>query len=168
MKTITAALLVVALGCFGSTCRAQTTDQSSLQLLADKAKETRPVVRVSPWAGPSYGAYLPVWTFHAKYDVDASGKIVKDPFRQYVTIGGGGKYDTATKSGNGFLAVEFNAVALSARAWDWSWARDHVDRSKFPSVWGGVSPDLPLAYRDAQAWTFRKNWRYQFSVAYPF
>lgn len=159
--------LAMALMCLAGTAQAQSADSSFLQLVADKAKESRPVVRLNPWSGPSYGGYLPVWVFHSKYDLDDKGAPKKDPFKQFVTVGGGGKYDTATKAGNGFLAVELNVVALSARAWDWTWANDHVERSKFPPIWAGFSPDVPLSYTDAQNWTWKQNGRFQFSISYP-
>jgi hypothetical protein len=141
--------------------------QSFSQFAADMLKSGRAVVQLAPHVKPAYAAYLPVWNFHAAYNKDASGKAVVDPYRQYFSIGGGGKYDTATKSGSGFIGCDVNAVALSARAWDFAWANDHVDRMKFPPIYGGVSYLAPTDYLQLRTMNLRRDLRYQFAISYP-
>ena len=144
------------------------TDAGFLQLVADKAKETRPVVLLSPWQKPAYAAYLPVWTVHGAYDLDAAGKPIKDPYRQYLSMGGGGKYDLGTRAGSAFLGMDLNLVALSARLWNWAWADKHIDRAKFPPIYAGPNFNLPLDYGQMKTITLRRDLRAQVGIAYGF
>lgn len=149
--------------------RAQATaDQGLIQFVADKAKEGRPVVLFAPYHKPIYAAYLPVWTFHADYDKDAAGKDIKDAYRQFFSVGGGGKYDMETRRADGFVSMDFNLVALSARAWDFGWAKSHVDRSKFPPIYLGPAWIAPLSWEALRTVSIGRDLRGQAGIAYPF
>jgi len=144
-------------------------DQSFSQLLANKAKEMRPAVLIGPYTAPAYSAFLPVWTFHAAYDKDAAGKEIIDHYRDTVELGAGGKYEAGSKDYSAFLAGDLNFVALSARLWDFAWARTHVRRSQFPNIFIGPALTLPVEwkeYKDAKVGDFLKqNSRIMLSVA---
>lgn len=135
------------------------------QFLSDKVKEGRAVVRMSPFYKPAYGAYVPVWTLAAKDS--STGKPSKDPLRRYFSVGGGGKIDMETKAASGFLGCDLNLVALSARAWDWDWAREHLDRASFPPIYAGPSFDVPTSYEGLKSMSLRRDLRAQFGISYP-
>lgn len=163
--------LVVVLLTVSVTAAAQTapTDagQSFSQFAADTLKQGRGVVMLSPYFKPAYAAYVPVWTFHAAYDMDAAGKPIRDPYRQFFSVGGGGKYDLDTKSGSGFIGCDINIVALSARLWDFAWARNHVDRVKFPPVYGGGSFIAPTSYEGIRTMNLKRDFRVTAGIGYP-
>lgn len=132
-------------------------DQGFLQLMRDKLSETRPVVLLSPYIKPAYSLFLPVWAFHNEAQT-------QDIFE----VGLGGKYETESKSASAFLGADFNLVALSARLWNWSWARTHVRRTKFPPIFVGPAIISPQDYAGLKTMSLKRDLRLLISVAIRF
>lgn len=124
-------------------------------LVAEKLKEAKPVAILSYNAKPAVGAFLPVWTFH-----DARPKQA-----DYVEVGIGGRWQTQDKA-YPYLGGGVNIVALSQRAWDFQWARDHVRRARFPDLFVGPSAQLPIDIRRIKAWKFLDQFGVQASVRF--
>lgn len=136
------------------------------QFFVDKLKEGRAVVLVSPFYKPAYAVYVPVWTL-ASMD-SATGKPSADPYRRYFSIGGGGKIDMNDRShAAGFVSCDLNLVALSARLWDWAWARQHIDRASFPPIYAGPAFDAPTGYDQLRTMNLRRDMRAQIGISYP-
>ena len=132
------------------------TDIGGFQALAaEKLKEAKPVGILSLNAKPKIAAVLPVWTFHDDRAVQ----------NDYVEIVIGGIWQTEDKP-YPFLGVGFNIVALSARAWDWQWARDHVKRTKFPPIFIGPAAGLPIDIKRIREWTWQDQCGIQAGVRF--
>ena len=145
---------------------APTAADSFAQFFSDKLKEGRAVVLASPFYKPAYAAYIPVWTL-ASMD-STTGKPSQDPYRRYFSIGGGGKIVMEDKGrAEGFIGMDLNLVAISARLWDWTWARQHLDRSSFPPIYAGPAFDAPTSYEMARTMTLRRDLRAQVGISYP-
>ena len=132
MKWIMAALI-----CFGSPAMAQEKplDVGGIsRLIADKAKEAKLATMLDLSGTFGGAAYLPVWTIKGAGDAGA----------EYVSLGAGGMLrEGGDKSP--LVAVAFNLPAISAKVWDFQWARDHVKRSKFPPIWIGPYVLVPTS-----------------------
>ncbi len=169
MKILAIDLILLALLALSTSAAAQSVDQSFSDLLAAKTKEMRPAVLIGPYTAPAYSLWLPVWTFHRVYDKDADDQPILDINKGIFELGGGGKYESADKHGSAFLGFDLNIVALSGRLWDFPWARLHVKRSKFPSIFLGPVVTAPLdwrSYKDANIGTYlEQNSRIMASMA---
>lgn len=104
------------------------------QLSADKLKETMPLGLFGLESRPEGVAYLPFWAFHAE----------NDESREYLNVG------LAASVSRDFAGVEpfagglLNLVAMSGAAWDFAWAKSHVKRTKFPSIFAGPMFKTPF------------------------
>lgn len=145
---------------------AQQADVSFSQLAADKLKETRPVVLLSPSQKPAYAGFLPLHSFHSVYDKDASGKDIVDPYKDFLELGIGGKYETETKNGSGFAALDVNIVALASRIWSFPWAQSHVRNVKLPPIFLGGGWIAPLDWHGLKSMNAKRDVRAMASVIY--
>jgi hypothetical protein len=103
------------------------------RLIAQKLEEAKPAGLVDFAGHVGGGAYLPTYIFH-----DAAGN-------QYVEAADiGYRAIQGSKPSVYLMPIAINVTALSSRAWDFQWARDHVTRSPYPDLWLGVGPLLPL------------------------
>lgn len=103
------------------------------RLIAQKIQEAKPCGIADGYGRLGGGAYIPTWTFH-----DMAG-------RSFVEVGNiGYRAIQGEKPSVMLLPVMVNFVALSGRAWDFQWARDHVTRSKYPDIFVGVGPIVPI------------------------
>jgi hypothetical protein len=161
------ALALVSFLVAGQARAADTAADQFAKFLTDKVKEGRLVVLVSPYYKPAYEAYIPVWTFAAQDP--ATGKPSKDPMRRYFSLGGGGRIDMEDKThASGFVGCDLNLVALSARLWDFAWARGHLDRSSFPPIYAGPAFEAPTSYEQLRTMTLKRDLRAQFGISYPY
>lgn len=102
------------------------------RLIAQKLEEAKPCGLVDFAGHAGGGAYVPTWTFH-----DKAGKAyVEAADIGYRSIQG-------AKPSVMLFPVMVNVEALADRAWDFQWARDHVTRSQYPSVYVGLGPVIP-------------------------
>ena len=112
-------------------------------LLSDKLKEANPVLILNPKSKPAGAFLLPVWTLHGGTT-------------DYIEAGVGARFKQDEKP-YPFLGFGINLVGLSGRFWDFDWARSHVKRSVFPTIFFGPAVYLPLEVRDLGAWTWKEN-----------
>lgn len=135
--------LAVALICLGSRVAAQPIDPQPPagdltlggipKLIGQKLQEIKPAGFVDLKGHLGGGGYLPVWSFH-----DKDGVV-------YVEAADVG-YRAQQGQKPSILVMPFavNVVGLSGRFWNFQWARDHLTRSKFPAIFLGAGPLLPL------------------------
>lgn len=124
------------------------------QLLADKLKEAKPAGIVDFAGHVGGGGYLPLWSFH-----DRAGVTYVEAMNfGYRAIQG-------SKPGGIFMPLAVDATALSARLWNFEWARAHVTRSKFPNVFLGVAALLPLDAKGLAELKIRDSRRWLGAVA---
>ena len=112
-------------------------------LLADKLKEAKPIWILNPESKPAAAVFLPFWTLHGGTT-------------DYIEAGAGARFKKDEKP-YPFLGFDINLVGLSGRFWDFDWARSHVKRSVFPTIFFGPAVYLPLEVRDLGAWTWKEN-----------
>jgi len=155
--------MAVMMGCTlmaALTAPARATDLLSIpglaSLAAEKAKEGKACGLVNFEGEVAAGAYLPVWTFHGKYESGQDGKPVRDPMRDYLEFGLGG----AIKQGENMrplLTIDANLPALSGRLWSSEWSRAHLRRTVFPPMWFGPQVKMPLP-GDRFRWDDWRDW----------
>lgn len=119
------------------------------RLIAQKLEEAKPCGLVDFAGHAGGGAYIPTWTFHDK----AGKNYVEAADIGYRAIQG-------AKPSLMLFPVMVNVETLADRAWDFQWARDHVTRSQYPSVYVGVGTVIPadkaqlsrLKLKDPKEW----------------
>src|SRR3990167_967910 len=128
-------LLTAVLVCFGIVAQAQ---ESPLaiggisKLISEKTREAKIATMLDLYGGIGGALYLPVWSL----------KGAGDAGNEYVSLGVGGMIrEGGDKSP--LVAIAFNLPALSAKVWDFQWAKDHIKRSKFPPIWVGPYVLIP-------------------------
>lgn len=111
------------------------------ELVAEKLKEARLATSVDLNGTIGAAAILPLLTFH-----DKAGTA------DLVEVGAGGQLSEGGRK-QPVLSVAVNAPAVSARIWDFEWARAHVRRAKFPPIFIGPRLLLPMP---GVRWTWRE------------
>lgn len=131
--------------------------QGIIDLAVEKIKETK--VGASLGFDGKVGTihYLAIYTIH-----DASGR----DFMEVLNVG------WETRKGEkpaGFLMpFTIDPTFFTHRALATPYAQKHVTASKFPPIFIGAGPDLPISWGDIQTYKLmdRKNWRAQASVRF--
>lgn len=118
-------------------------------LMADKAKESKACALISLNGKMAAGAYLPVWTFHAR---DNPG----DPAAQYFEVGLGGSIQQKENL-RPLLTLDANLPALSGRLWSSAWAKSHLRRTSLPPIWFGPQFRTPFP-GDKFMWRAWREW----------
>ena len=133
MKSLTLIFSLLFVG-LGAQVQAGDLDLGGIgDLIGEKVKEAKVASLFDLKANPAGALYLPVWVFH--------GKAKESP--DYFELGLGGMLQ---EQGHGapFLAITMNLPAISAKLWDFDWAKSHVRRSKFPPIFFGPYVLMPL------------------------
>jgi hypothetical protein len=103
------------------------------KLLAQKIQEAKAAGLVDFAGHIGAGGYVPTYTFH-----DAAG-------RAYAEVADlGYRAIQGSKPAGYAMPLAINVTAISARAWDFQWAKDHVTRSPYPDLFLGVGAILPF------------------------
>ena len=124
MKT----LLVVFI-CFSGNAAAQEKplDVGGISsLIASKAKEAKLATMLDLSGTFGGAAYLPVWTLKGAGEAGA----------EYVSLGAGGMIREGGDK-RPLIALALTLPAISAKVWDFQWAKAHLPRAKFPPIWAG-------------------------------
>ena len=129
--------IIVFLLCISGAASAQeaTLDVGGIsKLLAEKAKEAKLATMVDLSGTFGGAAYLPVWTLKGAGPAGA----------EYMAIGAGGMIREGGEK-SPLLSLTFNLPAISAKAWDFQWAKDHIKRASFPPIWMGPYILIPTS-----------------------
>ncbi len=101
-------------------------------LIAQKLQEAKAAGIVDFAGHIGGGAYVPTWTFH-----DMNGvSYVEALDIGYRALQG-------QKPMIYLMPFAVDLPAISSRLWNFSWAQNHVTRSKYPDVFVGVGPFIP-------------------------